>query len=61
MIQEYCIQGWGSYIDVVTEITEKEQYRMWYRGQAECLWADFCSKRKRTRQADTSSRTILDD
>lgn len=48
MIQEYCIQGWSSYIDVVTEITEKEQYRMWYREQADCSWADFYLKRERT-------------
>lgn len=38
MIQEYCIQSWSSYIDVVTEISTKEQYHMWYRGQADCSW-----------------------
>ena len=38
MIQEYCIQDWSSYIDIVTEITKKERYHMWYRGQADCSW-----------------------
>ena len=38
MIQEYSIKDWNSFIRTICEISDHEQYRMWYRGQADYEW-----------------------
>lgn len=38
MICELTIQDFGSYIDKVYRIAEKQEYRMWYRGQPDYSW-----------------------
>ena len=38
MIKEYGIKDWNSFIQTICEIANHQEYRMWYRGQADYEW-----------------------
>lgn len=38
MIKEYGIKDWNSFIQTICEIANNQEYRMWYRGQADYEW-----------------------
>ena len=38
MIKEYGIKDWNSFIRTIYEIADHQEYRMWYRGQADYEW-----------------------
>ena len=38
MIKEYGIKDWNSFIQTICEIASHQEYRMWYRGQADYEW-----------------------
>ena len=41
MIKEYGIKDWNSFIQTICEIANHQEYRMWYRGQADYEWGLF--------------------
>lgn len=38
MIKELQMNDLGSFVDMVTEITAEQNYRVWYRGQSDYSW-----------------------
>lgn len=38
MIKEYGIKDWNSFVQTICEIANHQEYRMWYRGQADYEW-----------------------
>lgn len=58
MIRELEINSFGSYVDQVTKITMEQQYRMWYRGQADYSWGLVPSVQRRGKLGEHDEQYI---